>query len=156
MADVKFARGTQAQYNAKLDNSQIDDNTIYYIDDVGRVYLGTKLMDGGSGNTLHLVLQDLEDTIRDGAGLQINGVDDVDIYNIFRSAPSCCFLLTVSGNDDIVFTIGELNLANNSVYMYAFKDQKMYYITLTTSGNNMVGVLHITDFVYPNGDGVSY
>lgn len=45
MADVGFSRGTQAQYNTKLNNSEIDNDTLYFItDSPQKLYLGTTLI----------------------------------------------------------------------------------------------------------------
>lgn len=45
MADVKFARGYQTDYDAKLNSSEIDDDTLYFItDSPQKLYLGTILI----------------------------------------------------------------------------------------------------------------
>jgi hypothetical protein len=66
-AFVKFVRGTSAAFKAL--GSKVDSDTLYFISDTGEnsgsLYLGKKLISGGSSNNVTVLtsLSDLEDIV---------------------------------------------------------------------------------------------
>ena len=65
---VKFQRGSQAAYDKLLQANRVNDSTLYFIysednREIGKLYLGARLISGGEINTSEISLTELSDVL---------------------------------------------------------------------------------------------
>jgi hypothetical protein len=65
---VKFQRGSQAAYDKLLQANRVNDSTLYFIysednREIGKLYLGARLISGGEINTSEISLAELSDVL---------------------------------------------------------------------------------------------